>query len=345
MTQKSLLELAKQGDPNAIAALINHNLNGKGIKARVSRKDDSLKILLKGDQPLPKESLTSFVENGIKKLGVTCITTIYILGYQTDNEKPTWQKKIALTPTQISKASQSDKVSDSTINIGASSPKRGGCLDSIVLITFSIFGLPLGIFLSGIFGEDTSEILRVTLGIIGLSVPIVVILILRQHHHWNKIRLVILFASITSLIVFLAYLRQSIEYQSQHNQGKDESTIVNEPQQSNESISQVSRISQKAAQLRMDMSYQEVFALLGRVPDTVVNDQIRQELGEPIQGHTLITFEWKNDNLNCQPVSVDFDSSKMTATGWNEGRVCTGPSIFNEPFGKSCSETALCKVR
>jgi hypothetical protein len=32
------------------------------------------------------------------------------------------------------------------------------------------------------------------------------------------------------------------------------------------------------------MSYQEVFALLGRVPDTVVNDQIRQELGEPIQG-------------------------------------------------------------
>jgi hypothetical protein len=153
------------------------------------------------------------------------------------------------------------------------------------------------------------------------------------------------------LVVYFAQLRKSIEYQSEYNQSNnDESTInesrqSNEPQQSNESISQGLHISEKAAQLRMGMTYQEVVALLGRIPDTVVNDQIRQELGEPIQANNLLTFEWKNDNPNCYPVSVAFNPSGMTVTGWDEGRACIGPSIFNEPFGKPCSETTLCQIR
>lgn len=104
-------------------------------------------------------------------------------------------------------------------------------------------------------------------------------------------------------------------------------------------------ISQQATLLKMGMTYREVVAVLGRMPDTVVNDQIRQELGEPIQGNNLISFEWRNDNPDCQPVSAQFNPSGMTLKGWSEGRTCTGSSIFNEPFGKSCAETTLCKPR
>lgn len=103
-------------------------------------------------------------------------------------------------------------------------------------------------------------------------------------------------------------------------------------------------ISEQAALLKIGMTYREVVALLGRMPETVVTDQIRQELGEPIQGHNLITFEWSNDNPDCQPVTAQFNPSGMTLTGWNEGKTCTGPSTFNEPFGKSCTEAVeLCR--
>lgn len=102
-------------------------------------------------------------------------------------------------------------------------------------------------------------------------------------------------------------------------------------------------IAQKASQLQMGMSYREVVELLGRMPSTVHNDEILRDLGEPVYGHNLTTFEWKNDDPACHPVSVQFNSSGMT-TGWSEGKSCPGPSIFNEPLGKDCAETTLCKL-
>ncbi|WP_277926746.1 MULTISPECIES: hypothetical protein [Nostoc] len=39
MTQPNLLELAKQGDAQAIASLINRQLQPKGITAKVALKD------------------------------------------------------------------------------------------------------------------------------------------------------------------------------------------------------------------------------------------------------------------------------------------------------------------
>lgn len=105
-------------------------------------------------------------------------------------------------------------------------------------------------------------------------------------------------------------------------------------------------ISQQATLLEVGMTYPEVVALLGRMPETVVTDRIRQELGEPRQGNNLVTFEWSNDNPDCQPVTAQFNPSGMTLTGWNEGKTCTGPSIFNQPFGKSCTEAVeLCRYK
>ena len=46
MTQLSVMDLAKQGDPHAIAALINRSLASKGIHAEAELKFDCLTISL-----------------------------------------------------------------------------------------------------------------------------------------------------------------------------------------------------------------------------------------------------------------------------------------------------------
>lgn len=140
--------------------------------------------------------------------------------------------------------------------------------------------------------------------------------------------------------------QKAVEYQGNLEYAQSNSAAATDGvQQVEQTPEQDVPISQQAALLKMGITYREVVALLGRTPDTVVNDQIRQELGEPVQGNSLITFEWKNDNPDCQPVSAQFNPSGMTLTGWSEGRTCTGSSIFNEPFGKSCAETTLCELR
>ena len=45
-SQASLLAQAKQGDPKAIATLLNHKLQSKGITTRASVKNSCLHIML-----------------------------------------------------------------------------------------------------------------------------------------------------------------------------------------------------------------------------------------------------------------------------------------------------------
>jgi hypothetical protein len=87
MSQQNLLELAKQGNPNAIAALITRNLKPKGITAKVIRKDDCLRVMLESNE-IPnqdKDNLIEFIHNGILKLGMAEIATLQVLGRQVGN--------------------------------------------------------------------------------------------------------------------------------------------------------------------------------------------------------------------------------------------------------------------
>ena len=80
--QNSPIELAKQGNPNAIAALINRNLKFKGITAKVSRKDDCLRVMLESNQLPKQDELIEFIRNGILKLEIAELNTLQIMGRQ-----------------------------------------------------------------------------------------------------------------------------------------------------------------------------------------------------------------------------------------------------------------------
>ena len=90
-------ELAKSGDPKAIADLINGSLNAKGINADVMRDKAYLHVMLEGDQvPNHPKELVNFVRNGMESLDVQTIHTVKVYGRQFGDDLPRWEEEIVL---------------------------------------------------------------------------------------------------------------------------------------------------------------------------------------------------------------------------------------------------------
>jgi hypothetical protein len=96
MAQQNILALAKQGNPKAIAALINRSLNSQGITAKVERREECLHILLESEQLPNRKALVAFIRKGIMGLGVPSINIVKIYGRQLGTDSPTWKQKIEL---------------------------------------------------------------------------------------------------------------------------------------------------------------------------------------------------------------------------------------------------------
>jgi hypothetical protein len=105
MTQSNLLELAQQGDPQAIAALMNQSLQPRGMTATVERAGDRLSVLLEADQVPNRQTLTAFVHRGISNLGIESIRSVKVLGQQTGTNLPVWTQDLTLElPTTAAEA-------------------------------------------------------------------------------------------------------------------------------------------------------------------------------------------------------------------------------------------------
>ena len=94
--QQNLLELAKQGNSRAIAALINHSLRSKEITAKVNLKGNSLQILVESDKALDQELITQFLVRGIKQLNIKSIDSIKVFGKQSGQDFPDWTQDIPI---------------------------------------------------------------------------------------------------------------------------------------------------------------------------------------------------------------------------------------------------------
>lgn len=96
MTQPHLIEQAQQGDPQAIAALMNKSLQEKGMVAYVDRFDDSLEVILEAERVPNRQALTAFVEKGIQNLGIESIRSIRVSGQQFGADTPAWTQELFL---------------------------------------------------------------------------------------------------------------------------------------------------------------------------------------------------------------------------------------------------------
>jgi hypothetical protein len=100
MTQENILKLAKQGNPKALAVILNQSLQPKGIAAKVSRKDDCLQILLESAQIPDQKAMVSYIRNGLIKLEVESIKTVKVYGRQTGEESSAWSQKFEIVSQQ-----------------------------------------------------------------------------------------------------------------------------------------------------------------------------------------------------------------------------------------------------
>ena len=90
MPQPNLLQRAKQGDSDAIAALMNLTLQDKGVAAKVVRIQDYLHISFRATKALNQNTLVEFVRQGLQRLEVESIQTVKVYGLKTDAELPDW---------------------------------------------------------------------------------------------------------------------------------------------------------------------------------------------------------------------------------------------------------------
>ncbi|NEO97984.1 MAG: hypothetical protein F6K58_04640 [Symploca sp. SIO2E9] len=96
MLQKSILKLAKQGHPKAIAVLVNYSLVSHNIKAKVQLREGCLHLLLESAQVPNQKALVAFIRKGMMSLSPESIKTVKIYGRNFGADSPVWYQIIEL---------------------------------------------------------------------------------------------------------------------------------------------------------------------------------------------------------------------------------------------------------
>jgi hypothetical protein len=76
MISSELMKLSKEGNPQAIATLINRQLQPKGITAKAAIKNGCLQIMLESAQVLNQQALVPFIRKGVIQQFLTPYITI-----------------------------------------------------------------------------------------------------------------------------------------------------------------------------------------------------------------------------------------------------------------------------
>jgi hypothetical protein len=98
MNQPHLLELAKQGESTAIAALMNAVLNTQEIQAQVGLEGHCLGVLLKSSKALNQEAIVTFVRRGLDRLDIERIDTVKICSQEIGKSSFSWVREFELQP-------------------------------------------------------------------------------------------------------------------------------------------------------------------------------------------------------------------------------------------------------
>ncbi len=107
-TLEQIWDDARQGEPTAIATLINRSLHPKGIHVLVRRSGHCLQIMLEAGRSLPQESCLQYILKGLRKLDPDGIFNVRLHGRLLGDEWPEWTRTLELktplpasTPTAI----------------------------------------------------------------------------------------------------------------------------------------------------------------------------------------------------------------------------------------------------
>lgn len=104
--QQNLLVQAKQGQPDAIASLMNRTLNKQGSHVQVRRRSGDYKLLVEADKAPPQKATVQWIVKGLDRLSISAIETITIYGKSQQSNKPEWQQSIRFSLQERASALQ-----------------------------------------------------------------------------------------------------------------------------------------------------------------------------------------------------------------------------------------------
>lgn len=96
MVNSNILDLARQGNPEAIAKLMNQSLRVKKITVVVSSIENGVNILASGVDPPNRTFLVNFIREGMEKLNIETIRRVRVRAFQKGVKAPVWQEILVL---------------------------------------------------------------------------------------------------------------------------------------------------------------------------------------------------------------------------------------------------------
>jgi len=103
MDSKTVLDLARTGNTEAIAFLLNQWLKPYYVMATVTAFENCLQVSLKGAQPPLPELFTDMVAGQLRQLDLP-FEQVELRGYALDSEQPAWKQDISLSAEQVYQA-------------------------------------------------------------------------------------------------------------------------------------------------------------------------------------------------------------------------------------------------
>ncbi|WP_159788667.1 hypothetical protein [Sodalinema gerasimenkoae] len=96
MVRSEIFTRARQGNPEALAALMNHSLQAKQITVNVSVQGQSLVAIATGQTAPDRAFMVNFICRGLRKLEADSIRKVTIVGYLNGGTIPLWRDTIQL---------------------------------------------------------------------------------------------------------------------------------------------------------------------------------------------------------------------------------------------------------
>ncbi|MGC9504472.1 hypothetical protein [Baaleninema sp.] len=97
MVRAEIFTQAKQGNPEAIATLMNQSLQAKQITVNVRIDGTHLSAIATGEQPPDREFMLNFVRRGLEKLNAVAIDRVTVLAFVRESTVPLWRETIDIT--------------------------------------------------------------------------------------------------------------------------------------------------------------------------------------------------------------------------------------------------------
>ncbi|MBP0018958.1 MAG: GAF domain-containing protein [Cyanobacteria bacterium SBLK] len=118
----NLFQKAKQGNPKAIALLLNEKLNPKGMDSRIDRRERTLRIFLEGAQLYKPDKLFSWLRKQMVALKPGGIERVTIRGLATGKHKTLWTQGFQFERLSPTSSGRQPSLSISKILVASARP-------------------------------------------------------------------------------------------------------------------------------------------------------------------------------------------------------------------------------